>query len=78
MNAAESDYTLSDILGENSIFYIGKANWTASGEYANCWIDNFRIYDGLLDKEEIDAQYAEFAGQMFWDGVSLPTESGQW
>ena len=74
MNAAESDYTLSDILGENSIFYIGKANWTASGEYANCWIDNFRIYDGLLDKEEIDAQYAEFAGEMFWDGVSLPTD----
>ena len=64
----------SAALGENSIFYIGKANWTASGEYANCWIDNFRIYDGLLDKEEIDAQYAEFAGEMFWDGVSLPTD----
>ena len=26
-----SEYTLSDILGEESIFYIGKANWTASG-----------------------------------------------
>ena len=74
MNTVGSEYTLSDILGENSIFYIGKANWTASGEYANCWVDNFRIYDGLLDKKEIDVQYAEFAGQMFWDGVSLPTD----
>ena len=53
MNTVGSEYTLSDILGENSIFYIGKANWTASGEYANCWVDNFRIYDGLLDKRKL-------------------------
>ena len=69
-----SEYTLSDILGEESIFYIGKANWTASGEYANCWVDNFRIYDGLLDENEITAQYNVFADEMLWDGVSLPKD----
>lgn len=69
-----SEYTLSDILGEESIFYIGKANWTANGEYAKCWIDNFRIYDGLLDENEITAQYNVFADEMLWDGVSLPKD----
>ena len=69
-----SEYTLSDILGDESIFYIGKANWTANGEYAKCWIDNFRIYDGLLDENEITAQYNVFADEMLWDGVSLPKD----
>ena len=69
-----SEYTLSDILGDESIFYIGKANWTANGEYANCWVDNFRIYDGLLDENEITAQYNVFADEMLWDGVSLPKD----
>ena len=69
-----SEYTLSDILGDNSILYLGKANWGSSGEYANCWVDNFRIYDGLLSDEEITAQYEVFADEMLWDGVSLPKD----
>ena len=72
-NTVASDYTIADILGDSSIFYIGRANWT-SGEYANCWVDNFRIYDGMLSDDEITAQYEVFADQMFWDGVSLPTD----
>ena len=62
---AESQYLLSDILGENSVFQIGKANW-GNGEYYKGWIDNFKIYDGALtdgelvdhsalDQEEYDA-----------------------
>ena len=69
-----SEYTLSDILGDKSILYLGKANWGSSGEYANCWVDNFRIYDGLLSDEEITAQYEVFADEMLWDGVSLPKD----
>ncbi len=72
-NTVASDYTIADILGDSSIFYIGRANWEG-GEYANCWIDNFRIYDGMLSDEEITTQYEVFAAEMLWDGVSLPKD----
>ena len=64
MDIEPSDYTIADILGDNSIFYLGKANW-GGGEYADCWIDNFRIYDGRLP---------EAVNKMLWEGVSLPTD----
>lgn len=64
MDIEPSNYTIADILGDNSIFYLGKANW-GNGEYANCWIDNFRIYDGRLP---------EAVNKMLWEGVSLPTD----
>ena len=75
VSQSDSSYKLSDILenSEDAVLYIGKANWTASGEYANCWIDNFRVWEGTLDQAEITAQYNAFADEMFWDGVSLPT-----
>lgn len=38
------DYSLSDILGDNPIAYIGKATW-GSGEYASGCLDDFMIYD---------------------------------
>ncbi len=71
--AVASNYTLSRILGSSSILYLGKANWE-SGEYAKCWVDNFRIYDGMLSDEEITTQYEVFAAEMLWDGVSLPKD----
>lgn len=64
MDIEPSDHTIADILGDNSIFYLGKANW-GGGEYADCWIDNFRIYDGRLP---------EAVNKMLWEGVSLPTD----
>jgi len=47
-----SDYRLGDILGENSVLYIGKANW-GSGEYCKGYMDNLTIYGKALSKEEI-------------------------
>ncbi len=38
------DAKISNIFGENSVFYIGKANW---GEYCQASIDNFKVYDGV-------------------------------
>ena len=38
------NYILSDILGDNPITYVGKANW-GNGEWATGAIDNIRIYD---------------------------------
>ena len=65
VDAETSAYSIDQILGDNSIFYLGKANWGSNGEYADCWIDNFCIYDGLLP---------DALEQMLWDGVSLPTD----
>ena len=57
----ESTYKLSDILGAGGgILQMGKGNWE-SGEYFGGWIDNYRIYDGILSEEAIAAQYQEFA-----------------
>lgn len=49
----ESKYNAADILGENSILYLGKANW-GSGEYYKGLIDNFRIEDKALSVREIE------------------------
>ncbi len=59
---SDSDYLLTDILGDNSVLQIGKANWE-SGEYYAGWLDNYRIYEKALTEEEIQEQYAEFAAQ---------------
>ena len=51
-----SGYKLSDILGENGIFYLGKANW-GTGEYYNGLIDEVSIYDYALDAKEVEKIY---------------------
>ena len=43
---------LSKVLGDSSIFQIGKANW-GKGEYFNGYIDDIEVYDGALDAETI-------------------------
>ena len=50
--------TLKEILGsQGGIFQIGKANWTENGEYYDGKLDNFRIYNGALQADEITALY---------------------
>ena len=51
----ESSYSLKDILGNNSILQIGKANWT-TGEYSQFSMDNLKIWDKALTTEEIRQQ----------------------
>ena len=48
----ESSYALTDILGEDSILYIGKANW-GDGEYYQGLIDNYKIIGRALTAEEV-------------------------
>lgn len=47
-----SSLSLTDILGSASILQVGKGNWLSTGEYANCYIDNFTIanYDLVSEK----------------------------
>ncbi len=47
-----SAYGLKELLGDNSIFQIGKANW-GGGEYSKMWIDNFKVYPKALSQEEL-------------------------
>ena len=47
-----SNASLTDILGDSGILYIGRANW-GSGEGYKGWIDNFKIYDGALTDEDL-------------------------
>lgn len=55
----ESAYPLPELLGENSILQIGKADW-GNGEYTKAAIDNLKIYGQALSKEEIEEQIPDF------------------
>ena len=54
-----SEYPLADILGDNSILYIGKAN-CGDGEYYQGLIDNYTIYGRALTPEEIKAEASRY------------------
>lgn len=47
-----SEYGLIDILGNNSILYIGKANWGA-GEYYKGLIDNYTIASYAMNADQV-------------------------
>ncbi len=53
-----SDYKLSDIVGDNGIFQVGKANW-GSGEFFTGYIDEMSIYSRALSEQEINAAEQE-------------------
>lgn len=53
---ADSDVLLSDILGDNSILYVGKANW-GNGEYFNGLLDEFSIYNYPMTTAQVAALY---------------------
>ncbi len=58
---------ISDMLGENSIAYIGKANWGSSGEYAVGSVDEFRIYNAALTADEVAREYH----RMWFENVTV-------
>ena len=70
-----SAFKLSDILGANSVLYLGKATWGTSGEYGKGLIDNFRIYDTALNEEQITRQYGEYVLPFDKEALSLPEET---
>ena len=53
VSSVKSNYSVSSILGDESIIQIGKANWN-SGEYATGLIDNYHIYNYALSADEIN------------------------
>ena len=67
-SVVSSVHDLKDILGSESILYIGKANW-GSGEFYKGWMDNFKIYGRALTEEQLGivASYS-------FDGQNLTNE----
>ena len=72
-NSVNSTVNISDMLGKNSVAYIGKANW-GSGEYATGYIDDFVIYNyayenplNSLDLGDLTAVTAD---------ITLPSQEG--
>ncbi|MBQ6462437.1 MAG: family 43 glycosylhydrolase [Pseudobutyrivibrio sp.] len=55
-NTVKSDALLTDILQDNSAFYIGKANW-GGGEYFYGNIDEFSIYSGAMTDEQVSEKF---------------------
>ncbi len=70
-----SAFKISDILGKNSVLYLGKATWGANGEYGKGLIDNFRIYDTALNKDQITELYGEYVLEFDKEALSLPEET---
>ena len=73
VDSADSTVDISDMLGKNSVAYIGKANWV-SGEYATGYIDDFVIYNyayenplNSLDLGDLTAVTAD---------ITLPSQEG--
>lgn len=59
VETVESDDSLKNILGDNPIFNIGKANW-GSGEYCKAKIDNFKVYSGALSESQVSDLYNSY------------------
>ncbi len=51
-NRASNAESLKQILGENSIFLIGKANW-GSGEYYQGLLDEYTVYNYAMTEEQV-------------------------
>ncbi|MCL2410019.1 MAG: hypothetical protein FWC97_00100 [Treponema sp.] len=52
---------VSAILGETPVLFIGRATWGANGEVATGAIQDYRIYRGTLNAEQIRALYSSRA-----------------
>jgi predicted RNase H-like HicB family nuclease len=48
-----STVDIKELLGDDGVFYIGKANWTSDGEYFAGLIDNFKIYSSAKTEDEV-------------------------
>ena len=65
---------LTTILGNNSIFQIGRANWGTNGEYFIGQIDNFKIFTLMPRTEKTTLIPAALASD--WTALSLSQASG--
>lgn len=68
--------TLSSIIGENGVLYLGRANW-GNGEGFTGWLDEYAIYNYAMDQQDIQNLYgagapAEELLQEALDNIHIP------
>lgn len=57
----DSDVNLKDMLGNDPVIQLGRANWN-DGEFANGWLDEFRIHNYAMSVEEVVSNYKAVMG----------------
>jgi len=74
----ENSFKPSEMLGENSSLWLGKANWD-SGEFYQGYLDNFTIYDGAYTAKQVAVlegeEYVEGLIQADLDAISISTNT---
>ncbi len=73
----ENGAALSSILGNASIFQIGRGNWGTNGEYYNGYIDNFQVYAGALTAEQVAGTATETMPELLADFHFDSVETGE-
>lgn len=65
-----SAVNIADMLGKNSVAYLGKANW-GSGEYASGYLDDFVIKKGAFENPLASMDLGDLSAVV--DDITLPT-----
>lgn len=68
-----SAVNIADMLGKNSVAYLGKANW-GSGEYASGYLDDFVIKKGAFANPLTDLDLGDLSAVT--EDITLPTAFG--
>jgi glucan-binding YG repeat protein len=56
VSTVSSKVDITDLLGENSIIQLGKANW-GTGEYSNISLDELAVFNRPVNSDEVKALY---------------------
>lgn len=72
-SSVDSTVNISDMLGKNSVVYIGKANW-GSGEYATGYIDDFVIYNYAYENPLNSLDLGDLTAVT--SDITIPTQEG--
>lgn len=59
--SVSSSVNIAEMLGETPVFYLGRANWPGP-EFADAYLDTFKIHDYALSAEKALALYKSDAG----------------
>lgn len=72
-SSVDSTVNISDMLGKNSVAYIGKANW-GTGEFATGYIDDFVIYNYAYENPLNSLDLGDLTAVT--SDITIPTQNG--
>lgn len=71
--SADSTVNIADMLGKNSVCYIGKANW-GTGEYATGYLDDFVIYNHAIENPLSSLDLGDLSAVT--ENITIPASEG--